>query len=150
MHTALRDAGFRGDPTDRPVRRTIARLLMQRGIEQRRQSLVIDRARLTWTQFVMQPSNPSCEVAPAPLTDRGRGHSMPLGHDTIGRTLGARQDQLRAQGQCRRQRTRTCDRLQLLLFFSTQFQFRLGSTHRHGGISSAKNTEFRCKTYAIN
>jgi len=150
MHAGLRDAGFCSDTTDRPVRRAIVRLLMQRGVGQRGQSLVVDCPRLTWTQFVMQPSNPPFDEPPAPLTHRGRRHSMPLGHHTIGRTLSARQHQLGTQGQRRWHRARTRDRVQLLTLLSAQVQFRLGSTHRHSGISTMKDTEFRCKIYAIN
>jgi hypothetical protein len=43
------------------MRRVNARLRMERGIDQRRRQLVIDRPWLTWTQFVMQPGNPPLE-----------------------------------------------------------------------------------------
>jgi hypothetical protein len=115
-------------------------LTVQRRGEEFRDALVVDRARLARAQLVMQALDAAGDEAPAPLAHRRVGGAEAARHRAVGRASGARENDVRAAHNRRRQRMRTRDRLQLRLLTLAQNEFRFRSTHRHRGISISKDT----------
>lgn len=133
LHRTLGNPGFTGQRTDAPVGRAVPRLALQRRVQQRRNRLIIDRARLPGPQFIVHALQPTFEEPPPPLADRRRGNPLALADHLIRVPGGARQHDLRALRQTRGQRTRPRHRLQLVSFLLAQHQLRFRPTHRHTG-----------------
>jgi hypothetical protein len=108
-------------------------------VEQRRDALVVDRARLARAQLVMQALDAAGDEAPTPLAHRGVGGGEAPRDRAVGRARGTREHHVGAPHRRCRQRPRPGDRLQLRLLLIAQHERRLRSTHRHRGISISKD-----------
>ena len=140
MNAGLGDPGFGSQPAHAPMGRAIPGSTVQRRGEERRDALVVDRARFARTQLVMQALDAPGDETPAPLAHRRVGGPKAFRHRGVGRARGTSENDADAPHQRCRQRTRPGDRLQLRLLICAQHEFRFRSTHRHRGISHPGGT----------
>jgi hypothetical protein len=70
LHAALGDTGFGRRGAHAPMRRTVLRPLVQRLVNQRRNALIIDRARFSRAQFIVQLRNAMLYKTLAPVANR--------------------------------------------------------------------------------
>jgi hypothetical protein len=94
-------------------------------------ALVIEAARPSGAQLVVQAFDAALEVAFAPLADRGMGQSHALGDGVVGFAIGAGEHDLDPAHQRMRQRACVGDALQLAALVHRQAQRSLRSSLGH-------------------
>src|SRR5213076_1217560 len=96
MHAGTRDARLGGERADAPVRRAVSGLAVQSSLDQLGHALVVDRARLTWPQLVVQPIDPPLDETSAPLANRRVGIAQARRDTAVRLPTRAGQHDLRA------------------------------------------------------
>jgi len=138
LNAGLGDARLGGHRAHAPVRGAVGGLGVQRGLDQLRHALIVDRAGLAGANIVVQPSQASLDEPRAPLAHSGLGQLQALGNGGIQFAIGAAQDDARPIAQRGRQRAAACERLQLRTLLVRQQQLRLRPACSHRGISGSK------------
>src|SRR5579875_177039 len=130
MYGVLRQTRLRGQRTATPMR-GVGELCPQRLANQRRDSLIADRARATRAQLPVQPLQTLLQKTPPPIAHR-HGVEMKLGRDgLVAHSRSTQQNDPRSPDQTMRQGARDRHGAELLTLLWTQQQGRLGSSHQH-------------------
>jgi len=119
-------------------------------MNQLRKPLVVDRARLAGTHFVIEAVDALLKETDTPLAHRATCEVQVLGDCAVGLPSSRRQHDARTRHQRCRNRPRTRYRSQLRALLVTQYQFRLRSTHRHVGISRYVDTSMLLEHRLVN
>lgn len=144
-HAGLGDARLGGHCAHAPMRRAIGRLGVQRGIDQVRHALVIDRSRLARAHVVVQARDTSFDEPRAPLAHRGLCQVQSLGNGNVELAIGTAQDDACSGTQGRRQRPAARERLKLRTLLVRQYQLDLRSTRSHRSISVPKIPQWHAR-----
>src|SRR5512146_2547983 len=127
MHAGLGDAALAGRPAHAPVRGAVLGLLIESFTDQARDLFILDRARSSGSQLIVESIDTVLHEPSAPLANGRIGQLKALRHRAVGITGRARQHNACSLRQRRSDRARACNRAQLRFLSFAQDPFRFWS-----------------------